>query len=240
MQAVFDAAAFGWRDGILPCFSGQGTDEWLAARLGIPTASEFHKIVSNGTGELSRSRSNKKEMGDVAKKCAYRLVAETLLGRPLEEPPGNPWAMLRGKELEPLAIQQYSFTTDVEVRSVGFVTTDCGPIGCSPDGLIVGARGGLEVKCTLDENHMGILIDGPGDDYTPQVMGTLAICELEWWDLYAYHPELPPVTIRTYRDEPYIAKLNAALGEFLELRDAMLAKARASGFFESLIINEAA
>ena len=37
---------------------------------------------------------------------------------------------------------------------------DCGRIGASPDGLIVGARGGLEIKCTLDETHMGILIDG--------------------------------------------------------------------------------
>lgn len=210
----------------------QGSDEWIAVKLGVPSASEFHKIVANSTGELSRSRSNKKEIGDVAKKYAYRLVAETLLGRPLEKPPGTPWAMARGKELEPLAIQQYSFSNDVEIRKVGFVTTDDGRLGCSPDGLIIGARGGIEVKCTLDESHMGILIDGPGDDYTPQVMGCLAIAELEWWELFAYHPELPPRTIRVVRNEPYIAKLGDALAEFLDVRDAMLLKARASGFFE--------
>jgi hypothetical protein len=212
----------------------QGTDEWIAARLCIPTASEFGKIVSNSTGELSRSRSNKKEMSDVAKKYAYRLVAETLLGRPLEKPPGTPWAMERGKALEPLAIQQYSFSNDVEVRRVGFVTTDDGRLGCSPDGLIVGTRRGLEIKSTLDDNHMGIFIDGPGDDYKPQVMANLGICELDSWDLYAFHPELPPVTITTGRDEPYIAKMGAALSEFLDVRDAMLVKARASGFFEQL------
>jgi YqaJ-like viral recombinase domain len=210
----------------------QGTPEWIAARLGIPTASEFAKIISNSTGELSRSRSNKKEMSDTAKKYAYRLVAETLLGRPMEKPPGSPWAMERGKMLEPLAIQQYSFTNDVDVRRVGFVTTDDGRLGCSPDGLIVGARRGLEIKCTLDENHMGIFIEGPGDDYKPQVMANLAICELDIWDLYAFHPELPPVTIPTGRDEPYIARMDAALREFLDMRDAMLAKARSSGFFE--------
>lgn len=217
----------------------QGTDAWLAARLGIPTASEFCKIVSNSTGELCRSRSNKKELSETAKKYAYRLVAETLLGRPLEKPPGNPWAMARGKELEPQAIQQYSFTNDAEVRSVGFVTTDCGRLGCSPDGMIIGQRAGLEVKCTLDESHMGIIIDGPGDDYKPQVQGTLAICEAEWWDLYAYHPELPAVTIRTYRDEPYISKMRAALEEFLEIRDAMLAKAQKAGFFATLTLEAA-
>jgi YqaJ-like viral recombinase domain len=210
----------------------QRSAEWHAIKLGVPSASEFHKIVANSTGELSRPRGKKDGLGETAKKYAYGLVAETLLGRPLAKPLGTPWAMARGKELEPLAIQQYSFTNDVEIRRVGFVTTDDGRLGCSPDGLIIGSRGGLEVKSTLDENHMGIFIDGPGDDYAPQVMGCLAIAELEWWDLYAYHPELPPRTIRVVRDDAYIAKMGAALAEFLDIRDAMLAKARASGFFE--------
>lgn len=204
---------------IIDC--AQDTPEWKAVRLGRPTASEFHKIITAVKGDLSKS----------ARKYAHALVAETLLGRPLEKPPGTPWAMLRGKELEPMAREQYAFTNDVEVRSVGFVTTDDGRVGCSPDGLIIGARGGLEIKCVLDENHMGIFIDGPGEDYKQQVQGNLAIGELDHWDLYAYHPELPPVQIRTYRDEPYIAKMETALTEFLAMRDEMLAKAMRSGFF---------
>jgi len=208
----------------------QGTPEWIAARLGIPTASEFHCIVGNATGELSRSK-DKKGLSETAKKYAYRLVAEKLLGRPLEKPPGTPWAMERGKQLEPAARDQYCFANEVEVRTVGFVTTDDGRIGCSPDSLIIGARGGLEIKCLLDEGHMGLLIDGPGDTFKPQVQGNLAGCELEYWDFHGYHPDLPPFTLRTYRDEPYIAKMGAALTEFLEIRDAMLAKAMASGFF---------
>ena len=28
----------------------QGTDEWIAARMGIPTASEFHTVMANGRG----------------------------------------------------------------------------------------------------------------------------------------------------------------------------------------------
>jgi hypothetical protein len=209
----------------------QGSPEWLTARLGIPTASEFHKIITAVKGDLSKQ----------ARKYAHELVAETLLGRPLEAPLAT-FAMLRGQQLEPQAVQQYEFATDTETRAVGFITTDDGRLGCSPDRLVVGvrhaegvlpARGGLEIKCQLDGNHIGTLIDGPGEDYKQQVQGTLAICEAEWWDLYAYHPELPPVTIRTYRDEPYISKMRAALGEFLDLRDAMLEQARASGFFEA-------
>jgi YqaJ-like viral recombinase domain len=198
----------------------QDTPEWFAARLGIPTASEFHKIITAAKGDLSKQ----------ASKYAHRLVAETLLGRSIEKPPGTPWAMVRGKEMEPLAVQQYALDNKIEVRRVGFVTTDDGRVGASPDGLIAGTSGGLEIKCVLDDNHVGIWADGPGDDYKQQVQGNLAVAELEWWDLYAWHPDLPPITIRTYRDEPYIAKMGAALAEFLAMRDAMLAKAKADGW----------
>ena len=202
----------------------QGTPEWLAARLGIPTSSEFHKIITAVKGDLSKS----------ARKYAHQLVAEILLGEPLETSIGNLEWVARGKLLEPQAVQQYQFTTDIETRAVGFVTTDCGRLGCSPDRLVIGERGSLEIKCTAPQTHMGFLLDGPGDDYRQQVQGQLAIAELEWVDLYAFHPSLPPVTIRTCRDEPYIAKLRAALTEFLDMRDEMLAKARASGFFEAI------
>ena len=84
-------------------------------------------------------------------------------------------------------------------------------------GLIIGARGGLEIKCLLDEGHMGLLIDGPGDTFKPQVQGNLAGCELEFWDFQRASPErrcCPTSPACTYRDEPYIAKMGAALTEF--------------------------
>ena len=197
----------------------QGTPAWLALRLGVPTASEFHKIITAAKGDLSKS----------ARKYAHQLVAEILLGEPLDTSIGNLEWIARGKLLEPQAVSQYEFAEDVETLPVGFVTTDDGRIGCSPDRLIVGVRGGVEIKCTAPATHIGFLIDGPGDDYRQQVQGQLAVAELEYVDLYGYHPALPPALIRTVRDEPYIAKLNAALAEFLDMRDAMLATARASG-----------
>ena len=201
----------------------QGGPEWLAARLGIPTSSEFHRIITAAKGDLSKS----------ARKYAHQLVAETLLGEPLESPIGNLDWVVRGKLLEPQAVQQYEFTTDVETRAVGFVTTDDGRIGCSPDRLIVGQAGGVEIKCTAPQTHVGFLLDGPGEDYRQQVQGQLLIAELDWVDLYAFHPCLPPVLIRTCRDEPYIAKMRAALVEFCDMKDAMLEQARASGFFQA-------
>jgi hypothetical protein len=32
----------------------QGTEEWRKLRAGIPTASEFHKIITPKTGQLSK------------------------------------------------------------------------------------------------------------------------------------------------------------------------------------------
>jgi hypothetical protein len=199
----------------------QGSPEWLAARLGIPTASEFHKVITAVKGDLSKS----------ARKYAQAVVTETLLGRPLEKQT-NAWAMQRGKDLEPLARAAYALENNVEVRQVGFVTTNDGRIGASPDGLIVGARRGLEIKCLLDDNHFAAFIDGPGDDFKQQVQGNLGVCELAEWDLYLWHPDpnLKPITVRTLRDEPYITKMGAALAEFLAMRDDMLATAKAAGW----------
>lgn len=207
----------------------QGSEAWLRLRLGRPTASEFHRIITAAKGDLSKQ----------ARRYAHQLVAETLLGEPVELPMNLEW-IIRGKLLEPQAAAQYEFTTDTETRPVGFVTTDDGRIGCSPDRLIVGARGAVEIKCPAPTNHVGMLIDGPGDDYRQQCQGILAVAELEWCDLYVYHPQLPPLLLRTYRDEPYIAKMTSALVEFLDMRDAMLATARASGFFAAPELPEAA
>jgi hypothetical protein len=194
-------------------------------RVGVP--SHHHTAAK---GDLSKS----------ARKYAHQLVAETLLGEPLDTAIGTMEWILRGKLLEPQAVQQYEFTTDTETRAVGFITTNDGRLGCSPDRLIVGQRGGLEIKCTAPATHMGFLIDGAGDDYRQQVQGQLAIAELEYVDLYAFHPSLPPALIHTHRDEPYIAKMRAALTEFLDMRDAMLMKAKAGGCFDAIAQMEAA
>jgi hypothetical protein len=201
----------------------QGTDPWLTARLGIPTASEFHRIITPVRGDLSKS----------AGKYAHELVAETLLGRPLLDTGAATFAMERGRALEPHAAAQYELTTNTATELVGFVTNDAGTIGCSPDRLIVGTRRAVEIKCKLDAGHMGLWIDGPGDDHKPQAQGIIAIAELEGLDLYGWHPELPPRLIRIERDEPYIAKMAAALRDFLAMRDAMLARALASGWIIS-------
>lgn len=196
----------------------QGSLEWLEARLGIPTSSNFEKIVTP-TGKLSTQ----------SRAYAYYLVTEILLQRQLDNIDHLEW-IARGKEMEPQAVKMYEFQQECETRAVGFITTDDGQIGCSPDRLILGRNGGLEIKCPAPHTHVGYMVDGWDKKYIPQVMGQMLVAEFEFVDRWSFHPELPPVLERTYRDEKFIRTLSDALGEFNDMRLEMLEKVRAKGF----------
>lgn len=200
----------------------QGSVEWYRARIGIPTASEFHQIVTPAKGLLSKS----------SRKYAYRLIAERLLNRPMESVEGQQW-MERGKELEPKAAAQYQFVHDVELARVGFITTDDGMIGASPDRIVKGTAAGVEIKVPSPTVHIGYMLDGPGDDYRPQVQGQNWVCEFDYVDFYSYSDVMPARVIRTGRDEPYIALLRDALEQFNIQLLVMLQKAREMGVFQA-------
>lgn len=180
----------------------QNTPEWHALRCGIPTASAFHKIVTPKTGKPSTQAADYMNI----------ILAELILGRPFSSEE-YPW-MKRGHELEPEAIRAFEFVTDLEVERVGFVTTDDGLIGASPDGF-VGPKKGIEIKCPKPHNHVGYLLDGTlEDDYRPQIQGLIWICERDAWDTLSYYPEIPPAVMTVTRDEEYLAKMVPAIREF--------------------------
>lgn len=202
----------------------QGSDEWKMLRLGKPTASNFHRIVTKKKCELSAQAAD----------YALRLVAERLLNATNESSFESPW-MERGKELEPMAIRQYEFQFDVQTIPVALITTDDGSIGCSPDRLVVGdKRIAVEIKCPSPHVHLGYLLDGVTDDYKPQVQGQIYVAELERADLYAFHPQCPPALIQTTRDDEYVMKLAAALRAFNETLATMYERAVALGAFQPM------
>ena len=200
----------------------QGSAEWFQLRRGIPTSSMFHNIVTPVTGKLSKS----------ADRYAYMLLAERLLNEPMESVSDQEW-MERGKDLEPLAVKQYEWVNGVETVPVGFITTDDGLFGCSPDRLVQGAAVGVEIKCPAPHNHVRYLLEGTHAEYRPQVQGQLLIAELELVHLYSYHPRMPAALIKTPRDEPYIELLSDALDQFAERLAEMEALARSLGVFQA-------
>ena len=125
----------------------QGTDEWLKARLGAPSASSFGQLITP-TGRRAKTFT------------AYvqKLVKEVLDGEPAPFYAND--AMARGTELEPHARAYYEFMTGNDVVEMGFIKHETLEAGCSPDGF-VGEDGGIEIKCPLDHNHEKTLeLDG--------------------------------------------------------------------------------
>lgn len=188
----------------------QGSDDWLAARLGMPTSSEFERIVT--PAKLGYAAGAKTHM--------HRLLAEWMYGAPLEAFDGG-WVK-RGKELEPEAARFYEMERDVETTPVGFVTTDDGTAGASPDRL-VGEVALVEFKCPALETHVGYMLDPQSllAEYRIQHQGQLWVCvDREYVDMVSYYPGFPAVIVRTYRDELVQKALNTHVPAFV---DTMLA-----------------
>ena len=181
----------------------QGSPEWHAARLGIPTASGFSRIITP-TGKASTQASTYR----------LRLLAEWMTGAPLDEKPSD-W-MLRGLEMEGEARDWYAMHADAEPKQVGLIYRDESRlVACSPDAL-VGDDGGLEIKCPAPHTHVGYLLDGQvPSEYVPQIQGCMYVTGRAWWDFASYHPAMPPLLIRVERDSAYIDSMAVALDDFI-------------------------
>lgn len=181
----------------------QGSVEWWNARRGVPTASEFGRILTPKT----------MKMGAGAESYIAELVGDSLRTDYAETDEFVSADMKRGLLFEPESRAWYEFDKGVDVRQVGFVTTDDGRFGCSPDGL-VGDDGGLEMKNPAPHTHVQYLLDGElPSEYKGQVHGQIIVAELKWVDFLSYFPGLPPLLIRVFPDS-YTEALREALEVF--------------------------
>lgn len=185
----------------------QGTPEWFAARLGIPTASEFSTVIAKGKGSAD-SKTRKTYM--------LKLIGERMTGEPTEG--YSNIHMERGKVMEEEARNFYAFQTDNEPELVGFIRN--GEKGCSPDSLI-GSDGLLEVKTKLPHLQLAVLLsDQLPAEHKAQVQGQIWVAEREWCDFCSYWPGLPLFVTRVHRDEEYIKVLSDEVDKFLsEMND---------------------
>lgn len=179
----------------------QGSEEWLKARLGVPTASCFATVMAKGKdGGASKTRAD----------YMRKLAGEILTGQPMDSYSNG--HMERGREWEPDARNLYAFMRDCEPQIVGFIRN--GNKGCSPDSLI-GKDGGLEIKSAAAHIQVERLLSNRlPPEHRAQVQGNLWIAEREWWDFTSYCPGLPLLVVREPRDEDYIRSLDAAVNQF--------------------------
>lgn len=196
----------------VPC--EPGSPEWFAARRGIPTSSNFDRIVTK-TGKPSSQRTG----------YACKLIAEQLLGVNLDDF-ASEW-MERGKELEEEAVNYYELQYGVETSQGGFCLTDDRGFGCSPDRLI-GDDGGLEIKCPSPATHVAYMlgVDDADWKYRLQVQGSLWVTGRSWWHLMSYCPQMPQVLLRIERDEEFISNLETHLRAFRTTLDEFLGRVK--------------
>lgn len=117
-------------------------------RVGIYTASEIHKLLSNGKG--------KDTMGKTAFSYIYQKASEALTGKPLPEvwSPAIQW----GKDYELPAIAETEKRLGVKFEKTGkqqeFILSENGIYGGTPDGVCPHAYMGIEAHCPNSFNHL--------------------------------------------------------------------------------------
>ncbi len=195
----------------------QGSLEWLAARAGVVTASEIDALVS----PLWKIRESKGVDTYIAQKIAERWNGGSISNFQTLD-------MEFGQILENEAIPAYEFEFNQPITRVGLILDDAGQIGCSPDGLI-GADGGIEVKCPQIHTHVKYLLaDQLPPEYAAQVQFSLYVTGRSYWQFMSYNRSLPRLIKRIEPDAKaqaafasvipdFIGKLNEAWKKLCEL-----------------------
>lgn len=199
-------------------FMQQTSAEWWQIRRGVPTASEFNRIIRASDGTLSKGR----------KKFLAELLEEAAMPDAAYFSSRGVWrgtqAMQDGKDVEGEARAWYAMHADCDVQMVGFCMSAAGTYGCSPDGVLGLMRRpegdtckkGLELKCPLLKTQFERLLD-PGrlpPEYKVQVHGCMAVTGANCWDFVSYHPDAGGVIIPVERDA-YTEQVKSAVEEFV-------------------------
>jgi exodeoxyribonuclease (lambda-induced) len=187
----------------------QGSPEWLAARIGLITASKFRdatETLKNGN--------------PTAKSTLY--AAQVAIERISEQPCNegyNSWQMERGQEKEPMGRMEYEVLTGNIASESGVCVSDGRIFGYSSDGM-VGDDGLIEIKSIV--SAIGVLEmwrDGDMSEYMHQMQGGMWITDRKWCDFIMYCPQLEPIgkqlfIKRVERDEMFIKIMVGKLWSF--------------------------
>ena len=182
----------------------QGSDEWLAARCGLLTASEM-KLILTPTLKIANN--------DKTRAHVYELAAQRITKHVEPQYIGDD--MLRGMEDEITARDLYSARITPAVE-VGFITNDQWgfTIGYSPDGT-VGADGLIEVKSRKQKYQIETIATGEvPDEHILQLQTGLLVTGRKWIDYISYSGGLPMWPIRVLPDAAVQTAIIAAATDF--------------------------
>lgn len=191
----------------------QGSPEWWKARRGIPTGSQFSRIITAKKGDYAAG----------AKHYAAELIAEALGWQSGFQ--GTPDTQ-RGNIMEKEALNWLAFQHDIHARECGFFISDCERYGASPDGIVIGGIEPVEVKCPALNTFLKWRADGElPDDHKAQCHGEMILTGADkcYFVAYADHEQLDNWLIVVEWDE-YTAKLEKHLERFCDELETMQRK----------------
>lgn len=185
----------------------QGSEEWIAARVGLVTASRASDVIVM----------TKKGEGAARRNYRCELICEILTGQPY--PRYISTEMQWGIDQEPFARAAYELQRDVLVETVGFVPhPTIERFGASPD-FLVGGDGMGQIKCPNTSTHLNWMLGGVVPvEHMPQMLAEMSCTGRAWCDFVSFDPRLPEhlqLFVRRFaRDEKLIATLEAEVVHF--------------------------
>lgn len=191
----------------------QGSDVWLKTKLGVVSASNASRAVS-------------KEGTETRNTYLCKLVADVCTG--VIEDDYNFKQTNWGKENEDAARSSYEFSTNQHMSPLPFVFKDgLFRVGCSPDGVILGANKPAEIKCPWDStNYVKFLLEGiQKPEWKWQNQMTMWVMEADEMDVTHFDPRMKTTPIHTVlvkRDPDMQKRLSEAIPELLHDMDKML------------------
>lgn len=184
----------------------QGSPEWLAARLGMVTASVVGQLV---TPTL------KVAANETSRGLTLLLVAERITGH--SDPVYVSDDMLRGQMDEPIARDWYA-ERHAPVVETGFLVEDRWGfrLGYSPDGL-VGDDGLIEVKSRKPKIQLRTILSGePPAENMAQMQAGMLVSGRPWCDYISWCGGMPPFVKRVHADQAWADAIVAAVKAFEE------------------------
>lgn len=206
----------------------QGSAPWYSARKGIPTASNFHLIMTPATMKPSASR----------KGYACRLILERLMNWQADSL-DKIEHIAAGKANEPIAIAKMEIVFDIKSEPIGFIASDDGRFGASPD-RVSGVSAGrdsvntvIEAKSPTAHVQMERFLFGhEKPEYRCQRQGQMLVSGADKAIFYSYNERMPDVIVEDGRDEAFLSKLEDCLERFHDELSEWTEKARKWGAFQ--------
>jgi len=184
----------------------QYTSEWNHLHIGLPTASGLDNLLDSNW---------KLRTGETPKTYLHKKLAESWRGKPLIDLSASSFAMEQGLVLEDEVRPWFEFTFGKKLDRVGFITTDDGKFGCSPDAMLLNEKIGLEIKSPAAHTHVKYLLGGGvPKEYLAQVHGSMFATGYGKWVFLSYRRGFPVLYLEVERDEAIQLAIGEAVTKF--------------------------